>query len=72
MAKHSANIYYQRCSYQTKSGGKWFQGIARVAAFDCNDVSFILNEKGNKVRSVYDYRLHSAQHGDATGIRIEA
>lgn len=40
-----------------KCDNRWERGIAKVKSFDDSDVEFILDENGNKVKKVWNYRL---------------
>ena len=49
---------FQLCTYTSKRGADWKQGLASMKAFGLCDVKFIVDaETGERPKRVYDYRL---------------
>ena len=57
---------FQLCEFRRKRGtavlksdpkNKWERGLACVSSFGYHDVDYIIDGDGDKVRTVYDYRL---------------
>lgn len=49
---------YQACTYQSRKGARWRDGLAKVEEFGLSSVLFIVDaETGDRMKTVWDYRL---------------